>query len=397
MQTQDVRVFTYGSDMDSGNMRQVCPSANVVGPARIPNARVCFQGWNKDLGTYLAHFLEREGHSLWGVVWRISKDELTSLDRYEETLGYNRGRIEIHNAENGPDTLQLYLLSKGQPGLRGLPSHDYLSAMVAGAEEHHLPRDYIQALRQTVRLSDKFPVPDKPFERIWPFLPYCLEHPIIAGAGLYFYVSTIGLIYNLVYLKDTGINLTSYYETEDFLLGGLRHPTVLLTLTSLMLFLTLVAVAVFFVRVVLIKALNLKYTRIVLGILVSILGSKFDRLFRRIATVIGTGKLTYLNAVFIVFVSIAFSLFMAVYAISISRDCNETIKVEYKKEPTNSVKPVEPPETSGGRLLGSTSQFIFLSSDTDSPGSSQIIRREEVKRIISTPAPGYNWVCLLLR
>lgn len=57
---------------------------------------------------------------------------------------------------------------------------------------------------------------------------YALEKPVVFTVMFYGYVSIIGLIYNTVYFDRFGINILEFYEVQDFLLGGLRTPSILL-------------------------------------------------------------------------------------------------------------------------------------------------------------------------
>ena len=57
---------------------------------------------------------------------------------------------------------------------------------------------------------------------------YALEKPAIFGALAYFYVSAIGLLYNVVYFNYFDMDVVSFYEAGDFLLSGLRRPLLLL-------------------------------------------------------------------------------------------------------------------------------------------------------------------------
>ncbi|MEO6825112.1 MAG: hypothetical protein ABI167_10405 [Nitrosospira sp.] len=53
---------------------------------------------------------------------------------------------------------------------------------------------------------------------------YALEKPVVFTVM----VSIIGLIYNVAYFGRFGISILEFYEMQDFLLGGLRNPTILL-------------------------------------------------------------------------------------------------------------------------------------------------------------------------
>lgn len=64
---------------------------------------------------------------------------------------------------------------------------------------------------------------------------YALEKPVVFTVTFYGSVSIIGLIYNSRYFDRFGISILEFYEMQDFLLGGLRIPAILLmTLLSIL-------------------------------------------------------------------------------------------------------------------------------------------------------------------
>jgi hypothetical protein len=84
-----------------------------------------------------------------GVLYEISNDDLAHVDLTEGVLIGNYTRIEIHVAPlTAPDVLApAFTLVSEHRATDLLPSTRYMACLIAGAEEHGLPADYVAFLR----------------------------------------------------------------------------------------------------------------------------------------------------------------------------------------------------------------------------------------------------------
>ena len=55
-----------------------------------------------------------------------------------------------------------------------------------------------------------------------------MEHPALSSPDLYLYICLLGVIYNSILMINRGFNPVRYYDINDFILSGLRHPGVIL-------------------------------------------------------------------------------------------------------------------------------------------------------------------------
>ena len=84
MNSKERFYLAYGSNLNLEQMQRRCPTAKVVGTAKLRNWRLWFRG-----GTHSAvATIEREdGYTVPVLVWQLQPNDEAALDRYE---GYVR-------------------------------------------------------------------------------------------------------------------------------------------------------------------------------------------------------------------------------------------------------------------------------------------------------------------
>jgi cation transport regulator ChaC len=130
--------FAYGSNMSRAAMRQRCPGARAVGPARL-------DGWR--------YLITRDGYAsvrpapgaaVHGVLWRLSPRDLAALNAYESLdsgLYVRRVLPVLVGARRQPA-----LVYVAPPRRAGRARPGYQELVVAAAREWDLPADYVAAL-----------------------------------------------------------------------------------------------------------------------------------------------------------------------------------------------------------------------------------------------------------
>ncbi|WP_031336569.1 gamma-glutamylcyclotransferase family protein [Rhodopseudomonas sp. B29] len=160
--------FAYGADMNPEQIAERCSGAKVVAVARLPDYALSFHGQSQvwDGGEEAA--VPRPGCHLYGVVYRLSPSDADRLDaaqgvRLNGTGGYfhypadvigldgNRWNVVLHKK----DVLREFRS----------PSREYLDFIVAGAQFHRLPVDYIEGLRAIDAAPASYPVPHRAVEQ----------------------------------------------------------------------------------------------------------------------------------------------------------------------------------------------------------------------------------------
>ena len=153
-----VRIFAYGSNLDSRRMRGRTPSARAVGVATLQGHDLRFHKRGLHCGTGKADAFPtgEDAHCVHGVIYEIARDELPDLDR-AESLGISYDRVErvVRLETEGGSvevTAWVYVAREDQidSGLR--PLEWYLEHVLRGAREHGLPSDLRERLRQIVPL-----------------------------------------------------------------------------------------------------------------------------------------------------------------------------------------------------------------------------------------------------
>lgn len=129
--------FAYGSNLCAQQMARRCPDA--VGPCP---ATLADHDWliNQRGVATVEPFAGSRVH---GVLWRISEEDLTALDRAEGVpVRYRRDRLTVHTAD-GPAPAWVYIDHRVQPGA---PRPGYLERIIGAAVQHELPQPWIEFL-----------------------------------------------------------------------------------------------------------------------------------------------------------------------------------------------------------------------------------------------------------
>jgi hypothetical protein len=148
--------FAYGSNLDSRQLLQRCPSARFVAVAKLPDHRLAFTRCAKDRGCGTCDGLPEPGQEIWGVVFELSEAEFGRMD---ESEGYRPGRPLTENAyireqrkvlrdgkQESPILVWLYFANR-QPGCP-LPNAAYKQQLVDGAKSWGLPEEYQARLKR---------------------------------------------------------------------------------------------------------------------------------------------------------------------------------------------------------------------------------------------------------
>lgn len=133
--------FGYGSNMDSEQMAQRCPGAEIAGTGVLKD-----YGFLINQRGYATLRLEG-GVETPGLLWRISPDHERSLDRYE---GWGAGLYDkcvrtVTTEEGGTVDALVYIDHRNQT--IDAPREGYLERIIAAAETHGLPPEHVRYLK----------------------------------------------------------------------------------------------------------------------------------------------------------------------------------------------------------------------------------------------------------
>jgi gamma-glutamylcyclotransferase len=145
--------FAYGSNLDAAQMRHRCPEHEAVGPAKLEGYRLSFHGNSDRWRGAVATVSPSVDGVVWGVLFRLTDDDLKSLDEYEDFRGanhpsslYDREDVRVRTSAGMEVPALTYLM---RPHAEGKPSRLYLDIITNGGRDHGLPRDYIAQLAST--------------------------------------------------------------------------------------------------------------------------------------------------------------------------------------------------------------------------------------------------------
>jgi gamma-glutamylcyclotransferase len=144
-----VHYFSYGSNLDQARLQRRCPGAFLVSVGSLPDYRLAFtihsEGWNAGAADVVA----TAGDRAWGLVFRLSEDDLHALDRYEGyPEHYTRFLASIETPAGIVDAWA-YTASQKQEFVR--PRRRYMDLIREAALHHGFPEGY-------VRMLDRIPV-----------------------------------------------------------------------------------------------------------------------------------------------------------------------------------------------------------------------------------------------
>lgn len=149
--------LAYGSNMLIERLQARVPSAKPVSHARVEGWCLQFDKRSAD-GSGKCHIVPSPGDVVYGVVFSIPLADHGKLDDFEGRYhGYERQRLlEVILGDGSKVEAFTYVADPDyvQAGL--LPYDWYHDLVVAGAEQHHLPTDYIAALKRI----DSWPDPE---------------------------------------------------------------------------------------------------------------------------------------------------------------------------------------------------------------------------------------------
>lgn len=139
-----MRYFAYGSNMSADRLIARVSEVEILGAARLPgHALYC----DKHGGDGSAKFTvaAQTGSFVHGVLFRLPPSAREILDGFEGP-GYAAREVQLQTVD-GFDTALTYqaLAEWRDPSL--LPFDWYVAYAVAGAEQHRLPSDWVQTLR----------------------------------------------------------------------------------------------------------------------------------------------------------------------------------------------------------------------------------------------------------
>ena len=157
--------FAYGSNMNPDQMRSRAPGHHVAGLAALREHRLIFPLYSNTWGGGVSSIQLHHGETVWGVLYEVSEEEMGTLDGFEGYRGpgnqhnvYDREHVtvELVRPDDGSFPRRVRAdLYVARPSNPSPPSRRYLDTLLAGAQHHHLPEEYIAKLSAVPVASEK--------------------------------------------------------------------------------------------------------------------------------------------------------------------------------------------------------------------------------------------------
>uniref|UniRef100_A0A672J6F0 Gamma-glutamylcyclotransferase-like n=2 Tax=Salarias fasciatus TaxID=181472 RepID=A0A672J6F0_SALFA len=140
--------FAFGSNLLKERLQLANPSAEFRTTGRLKDYKLNFGLWERQADNAwhggVATIEPTPGAEVWGVVWTMSNDNLSSLDNQE---GVNKGKyspLEVSvETDEGPMLCRTYRMNNFHACP---PSPQYKQVVCSGAEQNGLPVEYLKIL-----------------------------------------------------------------------------------------------------------------------------------------------------------------------------------------------------------------------------------------------------------
>ncbi len=143
--------FAYGSNLDREQMAERCPNAEPFRIAHLHGYRLVFGGHSPNWDGAPATIVPAEEHSVAGLLYRITPEEIEQLDIYEGHPDRYERQIEtVVDDEGTPHDAQVYIKDLA-PHEFERPPEEYMSVL----KSSYLELDFDpERLERAARLAD---------------------------------------------------------------------------------------------------------------------------------------------------------------------------------------------------------------------------------------------------
>ena len=130
--------FAYGSNINLGQMEYRCPDASVVGPVVLEGWELLFRRGG------FATIAPKEGETVHGLLWSLTRSCERSLDRYEGyPRFYDKQMVTVRDSEGRSLSVMVYIMDERfrEPML---PTDSYYNGILEGYRQNGLPADALK-------------------------------------------------------------------------------------------------------------------------------------------------------------------------------------------------------------------------------------------------------------
>ena len=138
--------FSYGSFLDSKNLKKHAPESKFIRKAILPGFEVQFNFLSKTYDGGVTGVEPAQGKRALGVLYDVPSDEMERLDIVEGVPAgiYYRETVTVIDEHGKEHRAETYRTT--DPKGPFTPTKRYLGLMIKGAKEHGLDPDYVKEL-----------------------------------------------------------------------------------------------------------------------------------------------------------------------------------------------------------------------------------------------------------
>jgi gamma-glutamylcyclotransferase (GGCT)/AIG2-like uncharacterized protein YtfP len=144
-----VKYFAYGSNMDPRHMAEACPGAVPLGAGRLEGYALSFNVYSDMWEGGAANIDPEEGGHVWGVVWEVDEDCVTTLDTYVGHPTFFRQERVVVGTTDGAVECFTYRVAHQAGYVR--PTDAYLNRLRSAMRQQGLPPEALDILDQAAR------------------------------------------------------------------------------------------------------------------------------------------------------------------------------------------------------------------------------------------------------
>ena len=146
--------FAYGSNMSLQRLHQRVSAVRMVSVARLDHHILKFHKKSDDgSGKCDAYYVDNPEENVYGIVFELKISQLHILDRYEGLgEGYEQKSVQVGTPDSGTLGALTYYATEIDSSLK--PYQWYKEHVLYGANEHNLPKNYINQIENVAAIPD---------------------------------------------------------------------------------------------------------------------------------------------------------------------------------------------------------------------------------------------------
>jgi gamma-glutamylcyclotransferase (GGCT)/AIG2-like uncharacterized protein YtfP len=123
--------FAFGPDLNKKAMAARCPDCKPRFSAVLPNYKIIFAGWSRQLKGGTVAIKRSAGDKVMGGVYEVSEKDMARLDAAEGCPGAS-SRVRVNVFSDSDEPVEVWTYVRIRPGEECKPSPEYLAEIQKG-------------------------------------------------------------------------------------------------------------------------------------------------------------------------------------------------------------------------------------------------------------------------